>query len=188
MIIVVSGLPRSGTSMMMKMLRAAGLPLLTDKVRGRDEDNPEGYYEDERAKKLHKDSSWIEEAEGKAVKVISYQLPHLPSDREYRVIFLRRSIKEVLASQRKMMHRRSETPDTVPDEVMASVFRKHLKETERWLRDQHNIKTLYVSYNETVADPKETAEQVVGFLELPLDVKKMMQAVNPSLYRQRKQP
>ena len=186
MIIIVSGLPRSGTSMMMKMLEAAKIPVLTDEIREADVDNLKGYYEDERAKTLHKDNSWIDEAEGKVVKVISYQLPHLPSGHEYRVIFMQRKIMEVLASQRKMMERRGEPEDDIPDQVMAGIFQKHLEETDQWLKNQSNIKTLYVSYNETLDDPETSAEKITEFLGRDLDIEKMMQIVDPTLYRQRK--
>ena len=186
MIIVVSGLPRSGTSMMMKMLEATKIPVLTDEIREADEDNLKGYYEDERAKTLHKDNSWITEAEGKAVKVISYQLPHLPPEHQYRIIFMERKIEEVLASQRKMMQRRGETEDDIPDSVMAGIFQKHLDEIAEWLKEQSNIKTLYISYNETLEDPETSAEQIAAFLGQDLDIEKMMQIVDPKLYRQRK--
>ena len=186
MIIIVSGLPRSGTSMMMKMLEAAHVPVLTDEIRGADEDNLKGYYEDERAKTLHKDNSWISEAEDKAVKVISYQLPHLPEGHQYRILFMERKIEEVLASQRKMMERRGETEDDIPDEVMAGIFRKHLEEVGEWLDRQENIKTLYISYNDTLNDPETTAEKIAEFLGQDLDIEKMMQVVDPRLYRQRK--
>ncbi len=138
MIIVVSGLPRSGTSMMMKMLEATKIPVLTDDIREADMDNLKGYYEDERAKTLHKDNSWITEAEGKAVKVISFQLPHLPKGHQYRILFMERKIEEVLASQRKMMQRRGEPEDDVPDTVMASIFQKHLGEVGEWLSEHQN--------------------------------------------------
>jgi broad-specificity NMP kinase len=186
MIIVVSGLPRTGTSMMMKMLEATGIHILTDEVREADEDNLKGYYEDERAKTLHKDNSWIGEAEGKAVKVISYQLPHLPKDHQYNVIFMHRRIDEVLASQRKMMQRRGEAEDDVPDTVMAEIFQKHLDETDEWLKAQNNIRTLCVSYNETMEDPQTASEQVAAFLDRDLDIEKMTHVVDPKLYRQRK--
>lgn len=186
MIIVVSGLPRSGTSMMMKMLEAAKIPVLTDEKREADMDNLKGYYEDERAKTLHKDNSWIDEAEDKAVKVISYQLPHLPPHHDYRVIFMERKIMEVLASQRKMMERRGEPEDDIPDQVMANIFQKHLDETDEWLKKQSNIRTLYISYNGTLDDPETSAEKIVEFLGLELDIEKMMQVIDPSLYRQRK--
>ncbi len=186
MIIVVSGLPRSGTSMMMKMLEATGIPILTDEVREADEDNLKGYYEDERAKTLHKDNSWISEAEGKAVKVISYQLPHLPPKHQYRIIFMERKIEEVLASQRKMMERRGEPEDDIPDSVMAAIFQKHLDETGDWLKKQSNIKTFYISYNDTLDDPETASENIARFLGRELDIEKMMQVVDPKLYRQRK--
>ena len=186
MIIVVSGLPRSGTSMMMKMLEASMIPILTDEIREADEDNLKGYYEDERVKTLHKDNSWIEEAENKAVKVISYQLPNLPSGHNYRVIFMKRKIEEILASQRKMMERRGEQQDDVPDEVMAMIFQKHLSEINEWLTKQANIQTLYISYNGTLEDPETSAEKIAEFLELDMDIVKMMQVIDPNLYRQRK--
>ena len=186
MIIVVSGLPRSGTSMMMKMLEATGISVLTDEIREADEDNLKGYYEDERAKTLHKDNSWISEAEGKAVKVISYQLPHLPPDHQYRILFMERKIEEVLASQRKMMERRGESQDDVPDSAMAAIFQKHLDETDAWLKNKSNIKTLYISYNETLDDPEKTSEKISEFLGQELDIEKMMQVVDHRLYRQRK--
>ena len=186
MIIVVSGLPRSGTSMMMKMLEATGIDLLTDHIREADEDNLRGYYEDERVKQLHKDNSWIHEAENKAIKVISYQLRYLPPDYKYNVIFMRRSIKEVLASQRKMMQRRGEPQDDVPDNLMSDIFRKQLEETDKWLKEQSNMKTIYISYNETLEDPKKTAEKISDFVGIKLDIEKMKQIVDPKLYRQRK--
>lgn len=186
MIIVVSGLPRSGTSMMMKMLEATGIHILTDDVRGADEDNLRGYYEDERVKQLHVDNSWLLEAENKAIKVISYQLRYLPPDNKYNVIFMLRSINEVLASQHKMMQRRGEPQDDVPDHVMSNIFRKHLDETQRWLKEQPNVKTIYISYNETLDKPKKTAEKISDFLGNKLDIEKMIQIVDPRLYRQRR--
>ena len=171
---------------MMKMLEATKIPVLTDEIREADEDNLKGYYEDERAKTLHKDNSWIGESEGRAVKVISYQLPHLPPDHQYKIIFMERKIKEVLASQRKMMQRRGEPEDDVPDAVMAGIFQKHLDEVGEWLSEQPNIDTVYISYNETLDDPETSAEQLAAFLGRELDIEKMMQIVDPKLYRQRK--
>ena len=186
MIIVVSGLPRSGTSMMMKMLEATGIDVLTDDVREADEDNLKGYYEYEKVKRLQKDNSWISEAENKAIKVISYQLRYLPPEYNYSIIFMLRSIKEVLASQQKMMQRRGEQKNDVPDFLMSSIFRKHLDEIERWMKEQSNMKTIYISYNETLDDPKKTAEKISDFLGTKLDIGKMMKIVDPELYRQRK--
>jgi broad-specificity NMP kinase len=186
MIVVVSGLPRSGTSMMMRMLDAGGVPVLTDEKREADEDNLRGYYEDERVKQLREDASWITEAEGKAVKVISYLLRYLPEGHSYKVIFMERRIQEILASQKKMMRRRGESADEVPDDVMAGVFERHLAEIGEWLGEQPDIETIHVSYNETLQDPEPTAERVAAFLGGGLDVERMMQVVDPRLYRQRR--
>jgi broad-specificity NMP kinase len=186
MIIIVSGLPRSGTSMMMRMLEASHLPVLTDEIREADEDNIKGYYEDERAKRLHEDNSWIREAEGKVVKVISYQLPHLPPENEYRIIFMQRKMEEVLASQRKMMERRGEKDDDISDQVMANIFEKHLDDINEWLNRQNNIRTIYINYNETLNDPETSVKKIADFLELKLDIEEMMRVVDTRLYRQRK--
>ncbi len=186
MITIVSGLPRSGTSMMMRMLEAGGVQVLTDEKREADEDNLRGYYEDERVKQLREDASWIKEAEGKAVKVISYLLRYLPEGHSYKVIFMERRIQEVLASQKRMMRRRGEAADKVPDDVMAGVFERHLAEIWEWLSEQSDIETIHVSYNETLQDPEPTAERVAAFLGGGLDVERMTRVVDPRLYRQRR--
>ena len=186
MITVVSGLPRSGTSMMMKMLEAGGLEVLTDDIREADEDNLKGYYEDERVKALHNNNAWIGEAEGKVVKVISYLLKYLPRDFEFNIIFMQRKIPEVLASQKRMMVRRGEPTDDVPDEVMTEIFQKHLDETYEWLEEQPHLKVLYISYNDSLQNPEETVSMVSKFLEKKLDTNRMLTVVDPTLYRQRK--
>ena len=186
MITVVSGLPRSGTSMMMKMLEAGGLDVLTDDIREADEDNLKGYYEDERVKVLHEDNAWVGEAEGQVIKVISYQLKHLPKDHEYRIIFMERKIPEVLASQKKMMIRRGEPSDDVSDDLMTGIFQKHLDEIYSWLSEQKNMQVLFISYNDSLEDPKPTVNKVNSFLGGEMHIDNMMQVVDPKLYRQRK--
>lgn len=186
MITVVSGLPRSGTSMMMKMLEAGGKKVLTDSLRTADEDNLKGYYEDERVKALHQNNSWVSEAEEQAVKVISYLLKYLPEGHKYRIIFMERKIAEVLASQKKMMRRRGEPTDDVPDDIMTGIFQKHLDETYAWLSNQPSMQVLYISYNDSLDEPEDCAEKVNSFLGGGMDIEKMMQVVDPSLYRQRK--
>ncbi|MGQ9903686.1 MAG: sulfotransferase family protein [Anaerolineae bacterium] len=184
-IVVVSGLPRSGTSLMMKMLAAGGLPPLTDNIRSADEDNPKGYYEFERVKKLKEDCAWLPDAKGKAVKVISALLMQLPAGYEYRVIFMRRNMSEILASQRQMLIRRGEPADAISDADMAALFDKHLRQIESWLASQPNMPTLSVNYNDLIAAPLAGAERVNAFLGGRLDVAKMVGAVDPSLHRQR---
>jgi hypothetical protein len=185
-ITVVSGLPRSGTSMMMKMLEAGGLTVLTDNQRAPDEDNPRGYYEDERIKRLARDASWLSEARGKVIKVVSPLLKHLRTEYRYRIVFVRRDMAEVLASQRQMLVRRNEPTDTVTDEQMTAAYRKHLAGVEAWLQEQPNMDVLYVSYKDIVQDPAAHAARISEFLGHRLDTARMMSAVDHGLYRQRK--
>lgn len=187
-IVVVSGLPRSGTSMMMKMLEAGGIPPLTDEIRTADKDNPKGYYEFERVKKLDKgDTEWLPQAEGKVVKVISALLAHLPEDYRYKIIFMQRHMPEILASQRKMLVHRGEDADNMDDERMAELFTKHLRTVEQQMSQQENIDVLYVHYSDALQDPQTAAERVVKFLGRDLDVERMVGIVDPNLYRNRRE-
>jgi len=185
-ITIVSGLPRSGTSMMMKVLEAGGIPPITDELRQADEDNPKGYYEFERVKEMDKgDTAWVVEARGKVVKVISALLKYLPPSEQYRVVFIQRNMPEILASQRKMLVRRGEDPDKVDDAQMAALFEKHLKQVQEWLQAQPNFRVLYVHYSDVLADPRPSIDKVNEFLGGNLDVAAMMEAVDPALYRNR---
>jgi hypothetical protein len=186
-ITVVSGLPRSGTSMMMSMLEAGGVPILTDNVRTADEDNPKGYYEFERVKQIEHDWAWLADAPGKAVKIISELLMRLPEAAPYRfkVIFMRRHMAEILASQRQMLLRRGEPADAVSDEQLTLLFTKHLKRFDAWAARQPNIAILYVSYNAMLEAPRDHAEQVNRFLGGGLDAEKMIAVVDKAFYRQR---
>jgi LPS sulfotransferase NodH len=184
-VVIVSGLPRSGTSMMMKMLQAGGLSVLVDHVRTADADNPQGYYEYELVKQLDKGNhAWLAQAEGKVVKVISALLPHLPGDYHYKVIFMQREMAEVLASQQKMLQRRGET-DTVADSAMAQMFEEHLSQVRRWLQNQPNIELLDVHYNQLVADPQPAVRLINAFFDQTLVEAQMLAAIDPALYRNR---
>ncbi len=187
-IVIVSGLPRSGTSMMMKMLEAGGLLPLTDNLRTADEDNPKGYYEFERVKQLPKgDFAWLPDAQGKVVKVIAALLPYLPPDYSYRVIFMQRAMPEVLASQRQMLVRRGEDPNKIGDDVMARLYEKHLKQVDSWIAGQANVHRLDVNYNEMLTDAQPIVTQLNQFLDGQLNVEQMAQVVDPKLHRQRKE-
>jgi hypothetical protein len=186
-ITVVSGLPRSGTSMMMKMLEAGGLPPLTDNLRTADEDNPKGYFEFERVKKMPDgDISWVEDAQGKAVKVISALLEHLPPAYTYRVLFMQRKIDEILVSQKQMLVRSGKPTDQVSDEQLAEMYGKHLAKVKAWLDEQTNFSVNYLDYNAMLADPTKYARQVNQFLDNSLNPQEMAGVVDPNLYRQRK--
>ena len=185
-ITIVSGLPRSGTSMMMQMLEAGGMAILTDGLREADADNPRGYYEFERLKQLPKgDHAWLEEAQGKAVKVIAALLEHLPPDHRYKVIFMRRRMEEVLTSQRRMLVRRGEDPDKTDDEELARLFEKHLRKVEAWLAAQPHVDVLDVDYNAVLADPAPHVRRINAFLGGFLDVAAMVAVVDARLYRNR---
>ena len=185
-ITIVSGLPRSGTSMMMKMLEAGGLEPLTDNIRTADEDNPKGYFEFERVKQIEHDKAWLEDARGRVVKLISALLRHLPQDYKYKLIFMRRAMPEILASQRQMLVRRGEPADAVPDDKMAAMFEKHVAQVESWLAAQPNIETIYVSYNDVMTDSRPHAERINAFLGGSLDVEAMAAVVDRALYRQKR--
>jgi len=184
---VVSGLPRSGTSMMMKMLDAGGIPPLTDNERTADDDNPKGYYEFERVKKMDSgDTAWLPDAKGKVVKVISQLLKHLPSEHEYRIIFMRRNMNEILASQKKMLVNRGENPDKADDAEISALFERHLQSVISWMRLQPNVKVLYIHYSDVLANPEPQAAQINEFFNGRLDTKAMATVVDPNLYRNRK--
>jgi hypothetical protein len=185
-ITVVSGLPRSGTSMMMQMLQAGGFEILTDNERSADDDNPKGYYEFERVKKLKEgDTAWIQEAQGKVVKIISALLEHLPKEYSYQIIFMLRNIDEILASQKQMLVRRQEPTDRVGDEKLADLFQRHLAAIRDWLDHQPNIRILYINYNDLVQDPKPLVEEISNFLDSPIDTSAMLEIPDRKLYRQR---
>lgn len=184
-VIVVSGLPRSGTSMMMKMLAEGGLPVLTDSIRTADEDNPNGYFELEVVKQLAGgQKSWLADADHKIVKVISALLEHLPPENHYKVLFMERQIPEILASQRKMLARRNETSN-ISDAEMEAQFREHLKVIKYWLARQPNMEVIYVDYNRMMADPDQYLQKIVDFIGLPLDLERMRAVPNEGLYRNR---
>ena len=184
-ITIVSGLPRSGTSMLMKMLAAGGLPPLTDGIRKADADNPGGYYEFEKVKQLGKDTTWLESARGKAVKVISQLLDQLPPNRPYKVVFALRKMDEILASQRVMLVRRERPCDRISDAEMAAAFGRHLNAVQQWLAEHQQMEVLYVDYAAVLRDPLTTSHEIKTFLALPLDVRQMASVVDQSLYRQR---
>jgi hypothetical protein len=186
-IVVVSGLPRSGTSMMMKMLDAGGIPIVTDHLRNADESNPNGYYEFERVKKLKDgDIDWLKDAAGHSVKVISALLEYLPPNYQYQIIFMRRSMSEILASQKQMLIQRGESYGDVSDADLAKLFEKHLEFIQDWLTVQPNFNVLSIYYNAILQDPEPDVIRINEFLGGNLDLEAMVRVLDKSLYRQRK--
>jgi hypothetical protein len=185
-LVIVSGLPRSGTSMMMRMLEAGGVQVCADAQRGPDPDNPRGYYELERVKRLASDPDprWLQNVRGEALKVISHLLSALPDGNFYQVIFMQRDLEEVLASQNKMLARRNE-PNPVSDERARSLFERHLASTHQLLAERPNFCGLDVAYRDVLAEPERVAHAVAAFLGRPLAVDAMARAVEPELWRNR---
>jgi len=184
-VIVVSGLPRSGTSMMMQMLEAGGTEIVTDGIRKADDDNPKGYYEFEKVKQLQDSTEWLDDCRGKAIKMVSPLLSRLPDDMSYKVIFMRRDLKEVLASQNVMLKRLGRQGANISDEEMIEQFDAHLHEVMGWLADKHNFDVLYINFKDVVRHPHETAVAVNRFLGKTMDTTAMGNVVEQKLYRQK---
>ena len=187
LITVVSGLPRSGTSMMMQMLAAGGLPPLTDEAREADENNPRGYFELDRVKRLPQDNHWLGEAEGKVIKVVAPLLPFLPQDFNYKVVFMQRELTEIVASQTRMLARLQQQGGDLEAERLRAILERQVQQAQQ-IVTVHQIPLLEVDYAQTLKAPQAAVEQLMDFLGLTLDQKAMVQVVDPTLYRERSDP
>lgn len=185
-IVIVSGLPRSGTSMMMRMLDAGGLPVITDGRRGPDESNPRGYYELTVVKELgtSADRRWLAAARGKALKVVSSLVEHLPEGYNYQVIFMRRDLDEVIASQNRMLALAGESADAAVN--LREQYERHVQRVLGLIDRRSRFAALQVDYGDVLRRPLEEATRVRTFLKRPLDVRAMAAAVDQQLYRNRK--
>lgn len=184
-ITIVSGLPRSGTSLMMQMLSAGGLSALTDEKRTADESNPRGYFEFEPVKRLRADQAWLDEARGRVVKIIHLLLRELPADGRfaYRVIFMKRPLDEILASQRVMLER--EGKKSADAAMLRKIFQQQMADTESFISNQAVFSYLPIEYHDVVRSPLDSAKKIQAFLGRDLDLEAMVRAVDPALYRQR---
>jgi len=182
-VIVVSGLPRSGTSLAMQAIHAGGIEPVTDGERVADPDNPRGYYEFERVKALRTDKSWLDSAAGKVVKVIHMLVPELPDDRPYRVVFMERELSEVLASQSTMLARSGRAGAALPPDRLKAIYEQQLRQVHEWLTARPNFAVLRVPYRGFVSEPSAQVERIADFIGGPLDRAAMVRAVDPSLYR-----
>lgn len=187
-IVVVSGLPRSGTSLMMQMLTSGGLEPVTDNIRKADENNPKGYFEFERVKALPDgDTQWLTQSQGKVVKIVSVLLTSLPDSYSYKIIFMRRDLEEIVKSQMRMLRRLerdSVTSDTEQD--LREGYRSHLSRTIRWLDSSPNFETLFVNHRNALYHPDTWAREINLFLGNILDETAMVSTVDRGLYRERK--
>jgi hypothetical protein len=185
-ITIVSGIPRSGTSMMMQVLEAGGIEALTDEIRKADEDNPKGYYEFERVKKIKEDKEWLGEAMGKVVKMIYALLYDMPLEGyEYRVVFMRRKLEESMKSQSIMLERSGRKGGGLSTEQMVEAFRKQLEKFDAWIAGKGCFKVLDVDYTAMIERPVEQCERINEFLGGDLNVEAMAGVVDPTLYRNR---
>ncbi len=184
-ITIVSGLPRSGTSMMMKILEAGGVEIVTDNIRQANEDNPHGYYEYEKVKEVKEDASWLKETRGKAFKMISQLLYDLPSNESYKVIFMKRNMGQILASQKKMLERRGNDKNEISDERMGEFFHKHLSKIMEWMDERKYMDVLYINYNDILENPGGQIKILNRFLNNRLNAENAVNAIDKSLYRNR---
>lgn len=185
-ITIVSGMPRSGTSMMMQMLAAGGLDILTDNIRENDENNPKGYLEYQKVKKLASDNSWISEGQNKVVKIIAQLLQHLPATYQYKVIFMEREMEEIIKSQQIMLGKKSDVDRKIYPAELADTFKKQLEKTRSWIKTHPQFEVMYVSYTDVINNPTEVAENLSEFLDTDLNIQDMAKAVDPLLYRNKK--
>ncbi|MFN0137403.1 MAG: sulfotransferase family protein [Phycisphaerae bacterium] len=181
---IVSGLPRSGTSMMMRMLSEGGIPPLIDNVRTADEDNPNGYYEFEPVKKTKQDASWLKQASGMVVKMVYRLLYDLPAGYSYRIVFMKRKLEEVIKSQEVMLERHGKAGGASDDEIIA-LFKSELARCDEWIGQRANFQVLYMDYNELMSSPKPAVQALDAFLG-NMNQDAMLHVVDPKLYRQRK--
>ena len=181
---IVTGLPRSGTSLLMQMLRDGGLPILTDSIRSPDEDNPRGYLEFEKVKQLREDSSWLDEAIGKAVKIVHLLVLSLPEDREYRIILMRRRMPEVIASQERMLARQGKPRSNIAPLELERIFNAQLTNVIRWIDERPQFQSLEIWYHDLITHPHPCVEQIDEFLGGGLDRNAMTMTIDPQLYRQ----
>ena len=176
-ITIVSGLPRSGTSLMMQMLARAGVPLQHDRVRSADASNPRGYFEWERIKQLSKSPTLIAECEGKAVKVISSLLLSLPANFAFRVLFLERRLEDVQESQTRMMERLGTRGGDLPATQMVRALEMHRNQVYTWLQMREGVRMIKISYDALIARPEAEALRVCRFIELPDEAAPLMASV-----------
>jgi tetratricopeptide (TPR) repeat protein len=184
-VIVVTGLPRSGTSMLMQMLAAGGMDVLSDELREADEDNPRGYFEFEPVKNLLKDSKWLAEGRGRAVKIVAPLLAALPPELAHRVILCERDLDEVLDSQERMLVRRNQALLATPERrrMLKDEYARMVDRMKAMLMRRPYTQLLLIEHRKVISDPLVAAERMNKFLGGRLDVAMMAAAIDPALHR-----
>lgn len=180
-IVLVSGLPRSGTSLMMQMLDKGGVEALVDGKREADDSNPKGYYEYEPVMSLHRDNSWMKKTKNKSLKVVAPLLKHIDPQFRYKIIFMKRDLNEVVKSQQKMI---GKSTDTLPITLLNS-YQEQLNHIEVWKEKEPGVELIYIDYKEIIENPDKMSEKVENFIGKKLNKEKMAACVDKSLYRNR---
>jgi len=181
---IVSGLERSGTSMMMQILQSAGIPVAFDDSRLPDENNPKGYFELEGGKIIERlaDGTFpLDEYRGRFLKITAYGLKYLPPG-NYSIIYCKRDIEEVLDSMSKMAGIGYDDRDAT-----RKAFAKMDANRKDLLRGRADTDVLFMNYNEILKSPEDKLQRICGFLEIPENaLSNMLSVVDASLYRQRR--
>lgn len=182
-IIVVSGMPRSGTSLMMQMLAAGGVPIFTDKKRPADPNNYHGYFEHEAVKTIEKNTRWLENVKGRAIKIISPLLRYLPEKYDYKIIFMERNIDEIILSQNTMLKKSGKSPGRISDKRLHELYAQEIRSVKSWMDKQSNIDVLFVNYADLISDAIRHLRRLENFLDCRFDLHKMSAVVDKTMYR-----
>jgi hypothetical protein len=182
-IIVVSGLPRSGTSLMMQILQSLNVELFTDQKRTADSSNPKGYFEHELVKTLEHDASWLYEAKGKALKIVSPLLIYLPLNINFKIIFMIRNYDEIIQSQKKMLNEDEKEDSLTKSEMLKKIFDKDIKQAKNWIKKNPDCEALYISYKKLIEHPDSEIKKIAEFLEIHTELKNAISVVDKNLYR-----
>lgn len=178
-IVVVSGLPRSGTSLMMQMLQSGGIEVLTDSNRKADVSNPKGYLEYKPVMALHKDNSWLNIAQNKSIKIVAPLLKFLDPKYRYKVIFMTRDLSEVVKSQQKMI---GKDIDTLPVKLFEA-YKRQLQQVETWKEKEPSVEFIYIDYKDAIYNTERTVKKVASFVGKQLNTEAMQSCVDKNLHR-----
>ena len=182
-IIVVTGLPRSGTSLMMQILQSLNIELFTDKQRSADESNPKGYFEHEVVKTIEKDNSWLKDVRGRAIKIVSPLIKYLPLDLNYNIIFMNRALDEIIQSQQRMLAESNIKDDTINSTDLKQIFIKDLKQTIDWIDTKLKCEYLEIFHSKLFVNPESEIKKLIKFLEIDVDIKAAVKVIDQKLYR-----
>jgi len=175
---IVTGLPRSGTSLMMQLLNKSSLEILSDGIRQKDISNPEGYYELEAVKGIVRDNSFLKDATGKVVKIVAPLPVYLDKSLDYRIVFMRREIEEVLRSQEKMLNK----DQTSEREKFRTIYEMHLKKTYHFF-ESNSIPYIDIQYKQLLNESEQELKRLIDFLELSTPIEKLLSVIKVDLYR-----